>query len=35
VGTAGDDAQVTRANELLEETRRGLYRILAGDDPAE
>jgi DNA-binding PadR family transcriptional regulator len=35
VGTAGDDAQVTRANELLEETRRGLYRILAGDEPAE
>ena len=36
VGAAGDDAQVTRAKELLEETRRGLYRILAGDDePAE
>lgn len=32
VGSAGDDAQVTRAQQLLEETRRGLYRILAGDD---
>jgi DNA-binding PadR family transcriptional regulator len=32
VGSAGDDAQVTKAKELLEETRRGLYRILAEDD---
>ena len=32
VGAAGDDAQVARAKELFEETRRGLYRILAGDD---
>ena len=36
VGTAGDDAQVARAKELLEQTRRGLYKILAdepGDQP--
>ena len=33
VGSAGDDAQVTRAKELLAETRRGLYKILADDDP--
>ncbi len=32
VAAAGDDAQVARAKELLAETRRGLYRILA-DDP--
>jgi DNA-binding PadR family transcriptional regulator len=35
VGTAGDDAQVARAQKLLEETRRGLYRILAGDEPSD
>ena len=35
VGTAGDDAQVEKAKELLAETRRGLYKILAEDDPAE
>ena len=34
VGTAGDDAQVARAKELLEQTRRGLYKILA-DEPGE
>jgi DNA-binding PadR family transcriptional regulator len=32
VATAGDDAQIERAKELLAETRRGLYRILAEDD---
>jgi DNA-binding PadR family transcriptional regulator len=32
VGTAGDDAQVERAKELLAETRRGLYKILADDE---
>lgn len=30
---AGDNAQVTQAQELLRETRRSLYRILAGDPP--
>lgn len=35
VATAGDDAQVARAKELLAETRRGLYRILAEDDQEE
>jgi DNA-binding PadR family transcriptional regulator len=35
VARAGDDAQVTRAKQLLEETRRGLYRILAEEEPAE
>lgn len=35
VATAGDDAQVKRAKELLAETRRGLYRILADDEPGE
>ncbi len=35
VAAAGDDAQVARAKELLAETRRGLYRILAEDDPAD
>ena len=29
------DAQVARAKELLAETRRGLYRILADDEPAD
>ncbi len=33
VAAAGDDEQVKRAGELLAETRRGLYRILADDDP--
>ncbi len=35
VATAGDDDQVKRASELLEKTRRDLYRILAGDEPGE
>ena len=35
VAAAGDDAQVDRAKELLAETRRGLYRILADDEPAD
>jgi DNA-binding PadR family transcriptional regulator len=35
VGAAGDDAQVEKAKELLAETRRGLYKILADDDVAE
>ena len=33
--SAGDEAQVTRAKQLLEQTRRGLYRILAGDEPGD
>lgn len=32
VGVAGDDAQVAKAKELLAQTRRGLYQILA-DEP--
>ena len=35
VGAAGDDAQVARAKELLAETRRSLYQILADDKPAD
>ena len=35
VGSAGDKQQVAKANELLAETRRGLYRILADDEPGE
>ena len=35
VGPAGDDAQVTKAKELLAETRRGLYKILADDEEPE
>ena len=35
VAAAGDKAQVTRAKDLLSETRRGLYRILADDEPGE
>ena len=35
VGAAGDDAQVARAKELLAETRRSLYKILADDDQPE
>lgn len=30
---AGTPAQASRAEELLKETRRGLYRILAEDEP--
>ena len=33
VGQLGDDAQVTRAKELLAETRRSLYKILADEEP--
>ena len=33
VAAAGDKQQVERAKELLSETRRGLYRILADDEP--
>jgi len=33
VARAGSDAQVTRAKEILEETRQRLYRILADDEP--
>ena len=35
VAAAADEGQVARAKELLSETRRGLYRILADDDPAD
>jgi DNA-binding PadR family transcriptional regulator len=35
VATAGDKQQVARAKQLLTETRRGLYRILADDEPGE
>ena len=35
LGAAGTDAQVAKAKELLAETRRGLYRILADDEPAD
>jgi len=33
VSQVGDEAQMRRASELLAETRRSLYRILAEDDP--
>ena len=32
---AGTEAQIAEASKILEETRRALYRILAGDEPAE
>ncbi len=35
VASAGDAQQVAKAKELLNETRRGLYRILAEDEPQE
>jgi DNA-binding PadR family transcriptional regulator len=35
VGQAGDEAQVARARQLLSETRKALYRILAEEDSAE
>jgi DNA-binding PadR family transcriptional regulator len=35
MATAGDDAQIERAKEILVEARRDLYRILADEDPAE
>jgi DNA-binding PadR family transcriptional regulator len=34
VGQAGDEQQIAKATELLNETRRKLYRILAEDDEA-
>ena len=33
VGQAGSDAQVAKARQLLADTRKGLYRILAEEDP--
>jgi DNA-binding PadR family transcriptional regulator len=35
VGQAGSDDQVTKARQLLAETRKGLYRILAEEESAE
>jgi DNA-binding PadR family transcriptional regulator len=35
VAQAGDEAQITEARKVLEDARRALYRILAGDAPAE
>jgi DNA-binding PadR family transcriptional regulator len=35
VAQAGDEAQTAEARKVLEEARRALYRILAGDKPAE
>jgi DNA-binding PadR family transcriptional regulator len=32
VAQDGDEQQITRATELLTETRRALYRLLAGDE---
>jgi DNA-binding PadR family transcriptional regulator len=32
VGADGDPQQVARATQILEETRRALYRLLAGDN---
>ena len=34
VAQAGDEAQTTEARKVLEDARRALYRILAGDEPA-
>jgi DNA-binding PadR family transcriptional regulator len=33
VAHAGDDGQVAKAAQILTETRRSLYRLLAGDEP--
>ncbi len=33
VAASGDAGQIARAKEVLAETRRALYRILAGDEP--
>jgi DNA-binding PadR family transcriptional regulator len=33
VGTTGDDKQVEQAHKVLDDARRSLYRILAGDEP--
>jgi DNA-binding PadR family transcriptional regulator len=35
VAQAGDEAQTAEARKVLEDARRALYRILAGDEPAE
>jgi DNA-binding PadR family transcriptional regulator len=35
VAQAGTERQVGRAREILTETRKGLYRLLAEDEPAE
>jgi DNA-binding PadR family transcriptional regulator len=35
VAQAGDEAQTDEARKVLEDARRALYRILAGDEPAE
>ena len=35
VSAAGDTTQIARAKELMTQTRRGLYQILADDQPAE
>jgi DNA-binding PadR family transcriptional regulator len=35
VAQAGDEAQTVEARKVLEDARRALYRILAGDEPAE
>jgi DNA-binding PadR family transcriptional regulator len=35
VAQAGDEAQTAEARRVLEDARRALYRILAGDEPAE
>ena len=35
VAQAGDESQTAEARQVLEEARRALYRILAGDAPAE
>ncbi|WP_198949942.1 PadR family transcriptional regulator [Kineosporia sp. A_224] len=34
VARLSDDAQAARATEVLDEARRAMYRILAGDEPA-
>ena len=35
VAAAGDEAQIARAREILDEARRSLYRLLADDEPAD
>ena len=34
IAAMGDDAQVAEARRVLDEARRSLYRILAGDEEA-
>jgi hypothetical protein len=34
VAQAGDEGQTAEARKVLEDARRALYRILAGDEPA-